>query len=101
MADGDYELATHISGYYNEAYDAKIEEAFAATDREARAKALHEAEKLLMTDMPIVPLVQLQNAVVVGEDLKGLKDSFWGLDLFHHAKLENRAKYEETAAPAA
>ena len=54
-----------------------------------------------MTDMPIVPLVQLQNAVVIGEDLKGLKDSFWGLDLFHHAKLENRAKYEETAAPAA
>ena len=54
-----------------------------------------------MTDMPIVPLVQLQNAVVVGEDLKGLKDSFWGLDLFHHAKLENRAKYEETVAPAA
>jgi oligopeptide transport system substrate-binding protein len=93
VADGDYELATHVSGYYNEAYDAKIEEAFAATDREARAKALHEAEKILMTDMPIVPLVQLQNAVVVGEDLKGLKDCFWGLDLFHHAELENREKY--------
>lgn len=101
VADGDYELATHISGYYNEAYDAKIEEAFATTDREARASLLHEAEKLLMTDMPIAPLVQLQNAVVVGEDLKGLKDCFWGLDLFHYAKLENRAKYEETAAPAA
>ncbi len=99
VADGDYELATHISGYYNEAYEAKIEEAFAVKDdREARAKLLHEAETILMTDMPIIPLVQLQSAVLVGEDLSGLKDCFWGLDLFATAKLNNREKYEETVA---
>jgi len=100
VADGDYELATHISGYYNEAYDAKIEEAFAATDRETRAELLHEAEALLMADMPIIPLVQLQNAVLVGKDLKGLKDSFWGFDFFANATLNNREKYEESEASA-
>ncbi len=102
MEDGNYELATHVSGYYSEAYDAKIEEAFAATDRNVRATLLHEAEKLLMNDMPIMPLVQLQSATVIAGDLKGVKDSFWGFDLFAGATLNNREKYEETeAAPAA
>lgn len=96
VTDGNYELAPHISGYYNEAYDAKIEAAFAATDRQTRATLLHEAEALLMADMPIVPLVQLQSATLVGKDLKGLKESFWGFDLFAGATLKNRQKYEVT-----
>ncbi len=101
VSDDSYELATHISGYDNAAYDAKIEEAFAATDRTARAALLHEAEAILMTDMPIAPLVQLQSAILVGEDLGGLKSDFWGLNLFQTATLNNRSKYEETKAPAA
>lgn len=100
MESGNYELGTHISGYYNEAYDAKIEAAFAATDRATRAALLHEAEAILMADMPIVPLVQHQSAILTNGDLKGLKDAFWGIDAFAKVTLKNRDKYE-TEAPAA
>lgn len=61
--DDTYELATHVSGYYSAEYDAKMEEAFAEkSDLEKRAGLLHEAEAILMNDMPIIPLVQLQQA---------------------------------------
>ncbi len=97
VADENYELAPHISGYYNPDYDAKIEEAFAVkTDREARAALLHEAEAMLMQDMPIIPLVELQNAIIVGNDLNGVSLDFWGFTRFEKATLSNRDKYEET-----
>ncbi len=97
--DEDYGVSNHISGYNSEAYNAKIEEAFAVKDdREARAKLLHEAEAILMQDMPIMPLVQLQSGVVKSSDLQKLGDSFWGFDLFTNVVLKNRYDYEETTA---
>lgn len=99
ISSEDFELSPHISGYNSEAYDAKIEEAFAArADLEARAALLHEAEALLLSDMPIVPLVQLQTARVIGSDLKNVSTNYWGFDLFAAAKLNHREKYETVAA---
>ena len=98
VTDDNYELATHISGYYKEAYDAKIEAAFAATDADERARLLHEAEEMLLADMPIAPLVQLRKGVVVTDDLSEIDTAYFGFYLFKDAELGNREKYEETVA---
>ncbi len=92
----DYQLASHISGYYNEAYDAKIEQAFAETDLEKRAAILHEAEQILMQDMPVIPLVQLKKAYIANGDLEGLTYSKLGYVMFTKADLDNAEKYEES-----
>ncbi len=97
----DYELSPHISGYYSEAYDAKLEQAFAETDLNKRAEILHSAEQLLIQDMPVIPIVQLQRAYLATEDIEGLSVSKLGYTLFANAELENADSYnkeEETAA---
>lgn len=97
VADGNYELETHISGYYNAEYDALIEKAYKETDAKKRAEILHEAEALLMEDMPIAPLVQLQNAYSKNADLKGVTISHYGTFVFTKATLKNRDKYEDSS----
>lgn len=91
----DYELTTHISGYYSEAYDAKIEEAFAETDASKRAALLHEAEAMLIKDMPVMPLVQLKDAVVKSGDISKLDSSYYGYGIFTKAVLKNISKYPD------
>lgn len=95
VTDGNYQLAPHISGYSNPEYDALIEEAYAETNASKRAELLHEAEKMLMEDMPIMPLVQLKNAYVKNKDLSGVKTNFYGCFTFNSATLKNRSKYED------
>ena len=92
----DYQLTPHVSGYYNADYDAKIEAAFAEkTDLDKRAQLLHEAEKMLLEDMPIVPLVQLQNAYLEGDDISKIDDSYFGFNFFEDAVLKNVSKYPD------
>ncbi len=91
----DFELTTHISGYYSEAYDSKIEEAFAETDSAKRATLLHEAEAMLIKDMPVMPLVQLQDAYVKSSDISKLSSSYYGYSIFTKAVLKNISKYPD------
>ncbi len=96
----DYGLSTHISGYRSEAYDAKIEEAFAVKDdRAARAALLHEAEEMLLADMPIMPLVQLQSGVLIHKDMTKVGETYWGFNYFTKTILKNRYEYDETLPP--
>ena len=59
-----------------------------------RAQLLHEAEKMLMNDMPITPLVELQSAYIVNKDLKGVKTNYFGMPDFTGATLKNAGKYQ-------
>ncbi len=94
--DDTYELATHVSGYYSAEYDAKMEEAFAEkSDLEKRAGLLHEAEAILMNDMPIIPLVQLQQATLTTSDISKLSTNYFGVDIFTKAVLKNISKYPD------
>ncbi|MBQ4324629.1 MAG: hypothetical protein IJC29_02435, partial [Clostridia bacterium] len=45
------------SGYANAEYDALIAAAAAKTDLKERAALLHQAEEMLLRDMPVIPLV--------------------------------------------
>ncbi len=94
MTTGLYELEPHISGYSNPEYDAIITQAYAETNATKRAELLHQAEKMLMNDMPIMPLVQLQSAYMVAKDLKGVKTNYYGMPVFSGATLKNASKYQ-------
>ena len=81
-----------VTGYNSEAYNAAIDKAFnEKNDRAKRAEALHEAEKILLEDMPISPLVTLQNAYVANKELSNFSFDYYGCPVFTKAKLK---KYE-------
>lgn len=94
MTTGKYELEPHISGYSNPEYDAIIEQAYNEKNAKKRAELLHKAEKMLLEDMPIMPLVELQSAFLKGKDLKGVKTNYFGMPDFTGATLKNAGKYQ-------
>ena len=70
LNDDNYQLKAHISGYSSEDYDALIEAIFAEKNIENRADKYNEAEKMLMTDLPVVPVLHNENTTLVSEELK-------------------------------
>ena len=89
----DFNIPTHISGYNSEEYNKKIDAAYAEKDADARATILHEAEKILMDDMPIIPIVFNQNATLTSSKLTGEKVSYYGTPIFTKLNLKNYEKY--------
>lgn len=69
--------ADHVTGYASEAYNKLIEKAYKEKDLTKRAAILHQAEKALVNDMPVMPLFVYQNAYFVDKSLKNVKYS-WG-----------------------
>ena len=78
----DYAPTPHITGYASEAYNAKIEEAYNAEKNKDTAKLLHEAEAILMEDMPVIPIVHNQNATLKSSKLKGVDAQFFCAGFF-------------------
>lgn len=65
-----------------------------AKDWEAqKAKLLHEAEKLLLNDMPVIPIVFNKNAVMQNSNLKNVKKNYYTPFLFTKTSLKNYKKY--------
>ncbi len=84
---------THISGYVSEAYDAKIEAAYAEQDLEARAALLHEAEEILLGDMPVIPLTFGQSYYVKSNKIGGIKTDYYGYPILTKMSLSGYKKY--------
>lgn len=83
-----------ISGYASDAYDALIEEAYAAETRDAMAAKLVEAEKLLMTDAPIIPLVYNNDTYVFQDGvISNIGSNFYGGRVFTKTKMKNYENY--------
>ncbi len=93
MATDTYDLYGHVTGYASEEYNALIEAAYTAEDAAARAAALHDAEKQLLADMPVAPLVYLQDAYLVHGDLSGYESSYYATRVFNRMKLKNYTAY--------
>jgi oligopeptide transport system substrate-binding protein len=66
------------TGYSNKSYDALIAKAKATVDPKARMAALHAAEKILMTDMPILPIYYYTNPVLLSKSVKNFYQSTLG-----------------------
>ena len=88
----DFNIPTHVSGYNSAEYNALINEAYAEKDADKRADILHDAEKMLLDDMPIIPIVFNKNATLTSKKLTGEKVSYYGTPIFTKLNLKN---YEE------
>ena len=90
--NGGWDIKPGVTGYNSEAYNAKIDAAFnEKLDRSVKTKYLHEAEAILMEDMPVMPLVTLQNAYVSSKKLSGFSFDYYGCPVMTKMKL---SKYE-------
>ena len=89
----EYLLTPHITGYDSEAYNTLMEEIFAEKTIANRADKLREAEQLLMTDMPVIPVVFNLNATVTSAKLKGETTSYYNVTYFQKAKIASYDKY--------
>lgn len=84
---GDYndpmtflDLATSESGnndshFKNTAFDALIKTAKSTTDQTARMKAMHDAEKILMDEMAVMPIYFRTDPVLINKKVSGVVDS--------------------------
>ena len=93
MDDESYPILPHQTGYDSETYNAKIEEAFAEKDIAARATILHEAEKMLLDDMPVIPIIFNQQASLTHKDLSKVVTTYYVPALFTKTKLKNWEDY--------
>jgi len=66
------------TGWSNKSYDALIAKAKATTDPTARMATLHAAEKILMTDMPILPIYYYTNPLLLKKTIKNFYQSTLG-----------------------
>ena len=85
----NYDLTPHITGYKSAAYEAKIEEAFAAEKNKDTAKLLAEAEKILISDdMAVIPIVHNCDVSLRSKQLKNIDTNFYCNAIFTKAKLK-------------
>ena len=87
-----YTVENHITGYYSEAYNEKIEAAFNEKDETKRAAILHEAEKILLEDLPVIPLVFNQNAYVISDEIVKVEMSVYGTPVFTKTSFKDKKR---------
>jgi len=94
---GIYEDSPHKTGYDNAEYEALLEEIFAIKDDPAtRASKLHEAENMLLADMPVIPILFNQNAYIISGELSKYDSNYYGFRIFTKMKLKDYIQYIET-----
>ena len=91
--DEEYPLIPHKTGYDSEEYNDKIGEAFEEKDVAARADILHEAEKMLLEDMPVIPIIFNKQATLMNDDLSKVKTTYYVPAIFTDAKLKDWENY--------
>lgn len=84
----------HMTGYESESFDAKIEAAYGEADLEKRATLLHEAEAILLDDMPIIPLTFGQSFYVKSGLIRGIdNNNYYGYPILTEMSMRNYEKY--------
>ena len=101
MDSETYDLYGHVSGYANEECNALIESAYAEKDRAARAAILHQAEAKLLEDMPVIPVIFLQDAYLYLGELSGIESTYYGTRDFKDTQLKDYMTYKARTASAA
>lgn len=91
--DATTTLRSNIAGWSNADYDALIESAYSTANDDARNEHLKNAEKLLMEEMPIIPLVFNQTAVFTAKGISKVKVDGLGNLNFTDVKLKKYEKY--------
>jgi ABC-type oligopeptide transport system substrate-binding subunit len=89
----DYAPLPNLLGYASSAFDAKVKAAYEEKDLEDRAELLHEAEEILMEDMPLIPLIFNQSYYIVNSSLSKVSVDWFGHPSFTDAKQKDYEKY--------
>jgi oligopeptide transport system substrate-binding protein len=84
---------TNIAAWDNTDFDAYVSAAYKTQNGTERASYLAEAEKILVEEAPIVPLVFGQTFAFVSEELKRIEFDGFGHYVFTEAKLKNYKDY--------
>jgi len=74
-------------------YDSKILKAYNAKNLDQRNKLLHEAEGILLNEMPAIPLLFNQRAYIVSSELSGLTVDRFGYVSFTRCEQKDYEKY--------
>jgi len=77
-------------GYNNSAYDAKVNEAKKEADNTKRFALMHEAEDMLMNDMPIIPVYTYTKTIGIKDYVKGCRVSLINTIYFKEAYIEGK-----------
>ena len=95
-----YTLRGNKMNYVSETFDAKMAAAYAEKDLTARNVLLHEAEEILLADMPVIPLLFNQRAYLASSEISGLTVDRYGFVSFTSCKQKNFERYFEVATKA-
>lgn len=77
-------------GYHNPAFDAKIADAKKELDPQKRFNLMHEAEDMLMADMPVIPLYYYTRVIGIKDYVKGARVSVMNTIYFKNAYVEGK-----------
>lgn len=90
---------TYVTGYNSEAYNELIEKAFDAADESERAEYLRQAEKQLLDDAAVMPVVFNKTAVLVSDKLSKVGMTYYGTFNFTKARLKAWQDYKNAYFP--
>ncbi len=89
------------TGWSNAAYDRLIAEAARETDPDRRMAVLREAERLLLDDVPIMPIYYYTSTFLVRPGLEGVTPNLLNRIDFGRLRRNRTATGQRTAGPAA
>lgn len=89
----EYVLPTHITGFDNADYNELMEKIYAEKTIANRADDYREAEKILMDEMPIVPVIFNIDATVTSSKLKKGDTDYYNTLNFQKCKISSYDKY--------
>ncbi|MBR5044626.1 MAG: hypothetical protein IKX66_04695, partial [Clostridia bacterium] len=93
--EATYTIRGNRMNFVSAEYDEKMEAAYAEKNPAKRNVLLHEAEEILLSEMPIVPLLFNQRAYMSSKQLSGLWVDRYGFVCFTTCKQKNYKKYLE------
>ncbi len=93
---GITEIRTHICGFNDMVYNEVLNEAYNEADMERRNRLLHWAEKLLLDEMPVIPLLFNRSASLASSKLNRVYTNYYGYAVFTRTELRNYHKYLST-----
>ena len=89
----EYLLTPHITGYDSAEYNELMETIFAEKVIANRAENLRKAEGILMTDMPIIPVVFNKTVTVTNSKLRGETSNYYNNTQFQKCKIGSYNDY--------
>lgn len=84
---------TNISGWTNTDFDSYVNAAYIADNATERKEALKNAEKILLEECPVIPVMYNQSFAFISNDLSGVKTDAFGNFVMTKVSQKNYEKY--------